>query len=60
MYLRKQGFDIIYIDETAIDERLIPIHGYAPKNKKFAIEGSPRTNRLSLLVAIHETGLVGF
>ena len=33
---------IIYIDETSIDENLVPLYGYSKKGMKFIITSKPK------------------
>ena len=43
---------IISLDETAIDETLVPSRGYAPAGEPFVLHMKPKKERVSLLAAI--------
>ena len=43
LFLKNRNHKIIFIDETSIDEKLIPSHGYSEKGKKFVINVKPAT-----------------
>ena len=51
---------IIYLDESAIDETLVPLRGYAPAGEPFVMGMKPKKERVSLLAAITKDRLLGY
>ena len=51
---------IIYLDESAIDETLVPLRGYAEAGKPFVVNMKPKKERVSLLAAITKERVLGY
>jgi len=51
---------IIYIYETAINESLFPLYGYSKIGEPFIIKYPPKSERLSLIVAINKEEILGY
>ncbi len=47
-----EDYIVIYLDETAVDETLVPRSGYEEIGTPFVVRLHPKTERSSLLAAI--------
>jgi len=51
---------IVYIDESALNESLIPLYGYSKKGEPFIVQYPPKSERISLIAAITKNEIIGF